>query len=642
VSELLNGLNSIQQEIVKDTEGNFLVLAGAGSGKTRVLTHRIAYLIQEGNVKPWNILAVTFTNKAAKEMKQRVVELVGPEGRDIWIGTFHGVCLRILMRFGAEIGYEKFVIIDDKEQKKILKEAAEACGIDFDIDKIKGLISGAKNDLITPEGLLDMSVQQHDKDISNVYMAYEEKKNEMGYFDFDDLIMKTVHLMNVSEKAREIYDNQFKYVLTDEIQDTNKAQFALLSLFSAHNENLFAVGDSDQSIYKWRGAQISNIINFNRHFPNVRVYKLEQNYRSTKTIVQASNALISGNKERLEKTAFAESENGEPITIMQAEDDGREADFVASLINRTIYLEPHRDYSDFAIIYRMNRQSRAIEVALTQAGIPYQLIGGHAFYDRKEIKDLVAYLRAIANGIDALAFQRIINVPKRGIGDTTVGKIGDYAALCNIPFPKAFEYVDDIPKIAPRTKNKIKEFSTLIEKLVDYENSEDFSVAELIKMILHETQYLQQYDEEKEEDATRLENVQELINVAGKWDDEAEEGKGLVQFLAETSLVSELDNMEEDNNIVTLMTGHGAKGLEFPIVFGIGLEESIFPHGRSLSDPAEIEEERRLMYVLMTRAEEKLYISYCKRRYEYGNPKPILNKPSRFLKEIPRNFVRRM
>jgi DNA helicase II / ATP-dependent DNA helicase PcrA len=642
MSELLNGLNPVQQEIVKDTEGQLLVLAGAGSGKTRVLTHRIAYLIQEGNVKPWNILAVTFTNKAAREMRQRVVDLVGSEGRDIWIGTFHGICVRILMRFGKEIGHEKFTIIDDKEQKKIIKEASAACGIDFDVDIVAGVISNAKNDLLTPEGLQAEAKEQHERDIANVYMEYENKKNELGYFDFDDLIMKTVHLLNVSEVARNTYQHQFRYILTDETQDTNKAQFQLLTLLSAHHENLFAVGDADQSIYKWRGAQISNIINFQQYFPDVKLYLLEQNYRSTRTIVEASNALIGNNKERLEKTAFAESAVGDPITIYQADDDGREADFIAALINRTIHLEPHRSYNDFAVIYRTNRQSRAVEVALTQLGVPYQVIGGHAFYDRKEIKDLVAYLRAVANGVDALAFQRIINVPKRGIGDTTVGKIADYAVECGIPFPKALDHIDDVPKIAARTKNKIKEFNDLIKELVEYAGTEEFKVAELIKIILQKTQYLEQYDEEREEDATRIENVQELINVAGKWDEDMEEGKGLSDFLAETSLVSDVDGMEEETNMVTLMTGHASKGLEFPIVFGIGLEETIFPHGRSLNDPSELEEERRLMYVLMTRAEEKLYLSHCKQRYEYGNPRPIFNRPSRFLREIPERFVRRI
>lgn len=642
MTDLLNGLNPVQQQIVKDTEGQLLVLAGAGSGKTRVLTHRIAYLITEGNVKPWNILAVTFTNKAAREMRQRVVDLVGPSGRDIWMGTFHGICVRILMRFGAEIGHDKFTIIDDKEQKKVVKEAIAACGTEYDPDVVAGAISKAKNELLTPELLLTEATNQNSRDLANIYMDYETKKNDLGYFDFDDLIMKTVHLLNVSEVAQNTYQNQFHYIHTDETQDTNKAQFQLLTLLSSRHNNLFAVGDADQSIYKWRGAQISNIINFNNYFPEVKTYLLEQNYRSTKTIVDASNAVISGNKERLEKTAFADSDAGDPITVYHADDDGREADFVASLINRTIHLEGHRNYNHFAVIYRTNRQSRAIESALTQMGIPYQVIGGHAFYDRKEIKDLVAYLRAVANGVDALAFQRVINVPKRGIGDTTVGKISDYAADCGIPFPRALDSIDDVPKIAVRTKNKIKEFNELIKELVAYSGTEEFKVAELIRMILNKTEYLQQYDSEREEDATRIENVEELINVAGKWDEDMEEGKGLSDFLAETSLVSDLDGMEDEINAVTLMTGHASKGLEFPIVFGIGLEEGIFPHGRSLGDVSELEEERRLMYVLMTRAEEKLYLSHCKQRYEYGNPKPIYNRPSRFLREIPDNFVRKI
>lgn len=642
MTDLLNGLNPVQQEIVKDTQGQLLVLAGAGSGKTRVLTHRIAYLVIEGNVKPWNILAVTFTNKAAREMRQRVVDLVGPAGRDIWMGTFHGICVRILMRFGSEIGHDKFTIIDDKEQKKLVKEAIAACGTEYDPDVVGGAISKAKNELLTPESLLAEATNQNSRDLANIYMDYETRKNDLGYFDFDDLIMKTVHLLNVSQIAQDTYQNQFHYIHTDETQDTNKAQFQLLTLLSSRHNNLFAVGDADQSIYKWRGAQISNIINFNNYFPEVKTYLLEQNYRSTKNIVDASNAVISGNKERLEKTAFADSDAGDPITVYHADDDGREADFVANVINRTIHVEKHRNYNHFAVIYRTNRQSRAIESALTQMGIPYQVIGGHAFYDRKEIKDLVAYLRAVANGVDALAFQRIINVPKRGIGDTTVGKIADYASDCGVPFPRALDSIDDVPKVAARTKNKIKEFNELIKELVAYSGTKEFKVAELIRIILNRTEYLQQYDAEREEDATRIENVEELINVAGKWDEDMEEGKGLTDFLAETSLVSDLDGMEDEINAVTLMTGHASKGLEFPVVFGIGLEEGIFPHGRSLGDASELEEERRLMYVLMTRAEEKLYLSHCKQRYEYNNPKPIYNRPSRFLREIPENFVRKI
>lgn len=638
---LLASLNPVQQEIVKDTEGQLLVLAGAGSGKTRVLTHRIAYLLQDCNVKPWTILAVTFTNKAAREMKERLVQLVGPAGRDVWIGTFHGICLRILTRFGSEIGHDKFTIIDDKDQKKILKESMELCGVEYDIDTVGGVISNAKNGLLSPPELQAIAKSQHEKDFANIYQAFEDKKNELNYFDFDDLIMKTVHLLNVSEQARDVYQHQFRYIMTDETQDTNKAQFRLLTQLSAHHENLFAVGDSDQSIYKWRGAEISNIINFQQYFPQVKMYRLEQNYRSTRTIVNASNALIENNKERLDKTAFSEAEEGEPIILYHADDDGREADFVADIIRGSVARRNNK-YKDFAVLYRTNRQSRIIETALTQRGIPYQVVGGHAFYDRKEIKDLVAYLRAVSNGLDQLALSRIVNVPKRGIGDTTIGKIQDYAGECGIPFATALENVEDVPKIAVRTQNKVKEFINLMKELSAFTESEEFSVAKLIQLIIEKTDFMSQYDLEKDEDVSRSENIQELINVAGKWDEEAEDGKGIMEFLAETSLVADVDGMEDEEDVVTLLTCHSSKGLEFPTVFIVGMEDSVFPHGRSLADPAELEEERRLAYVAMTRAEKRLYISHCKTRYEYGNPRPIFNKPSRFLRELPKELIVRV
>lgn len=638
--DLLSGLNPTQQEIVRDTEGYLLVLAGAGSGKTRVLTHRIAYLIQEG-VAPWQILAVTFTNKAAKEMKSRVTALTGAPGRDVWVGTFHSICIRILSRYGSEIGIEKFTIIDDSDQKKILKEVLELIGGEYEIDTIKNAISNAKNNLLTPEELLGSSNYQHEKDLANIYQGYQDKMAENNYLDYDDCIMKTVELFNKSAVAADHYQKQFRYVMTDETQDTNKAQFKLLSQLSAHHENLFAVGDSDQSIYKWRGADISNIINFQTHFPGTKLYKLEQNYRSTATIVHASNALIQNNKERLEKTAFTESDTGAPIVIYQADDDGREGDFVTQLMKRMHQVE-NRPYSDFAVLYRTNRQSRSVEVAMTQLGVPYQVIGGHAFYDRKEIKDLVAYLRAIDNGVDVLAFRRIINVPKRGIGDASVGKIEDYASECGIPFPKALENVDDVPKIPKKALNSIKEFTGMMKEFDEFLRSEEFSIAGLIQLVLAKTNYMESLNPDKDEDVTRMENIQELINVAGKWDAEVDrEAKGLTEFLTETSLVSDIDSMEE-TDAVTLMTTHACKGLEFPVVFIIGLEETILPHGRSMSDPAEMEEERRLMYVAMTRAEQKLFITHCKQRYEYGVPRPIYNRPSRFLKEIPTELIKKI
>jgi DNA helicase-2/ATP-dependent DNA helicase PcrA len=639
--ELLDKLNPVQREIVKDTEGYLLVLAGAGSGKTRVLTHRIAYLIGPCQVKPWQILAVTFTNKASKEMKARIVDLVGIEGNDVWMGTFHGICIRILFRFGSEIGLEKFTLIDDADQNKIIKEVLALIGSDKEAPKVKAEISNAKNALLTPEEYLGQATTEYEKEIAHIYTAYEEFKTEHQYLDYDDCIMKVVHLFNVSERARDHYQHQFRYVMTDETQDTNKAQFKLLQQLSAHHENLFAVGDTDQSIYRFRGAEIQNILNFQTYFPGTKVYKLEQNYRSTQNIVNASNAVIENNTQRLEKTAFAEAEVGEPIYIYQADDDGREADFVCQAIRRLQYVNKDK-WDQYAVLYRTNRQSREIEKAFTQFGVPYQIVGGHAFYDRKEIKDLVAYLRAIDNGVDVLAFTRIINVPKRGIGDSTIAKIQDYANACGIPFPKALENVDDIPKIPKKALGSIKEFTEMMKRFEEFQGAEDFSVPELINMVVRETNYMSTLNLDKEEDVSRYENIQELINMAGKWlEDTESETKSLSEFLTETTLASDADSME-DMSAVTLMTVHSAKGLEFKNVFIIGCEETIFPHGRSMSDPIEMEEERRLMYVAMTRAERRLFMTHCRQRYEYNQQRPIFNHPSRFLKEIPQRFVKRI
>jgi len=638
--DLLSGLNPMQRQIVTDTEGYYLVLAGAGSGKTRVLTHRIAYLLQQG-IKPWEILAVTFTNKAAKEMKQRVVDLAGTEARDVWLGTFHSICIRILARFGSEIGIDKFTIIDDKDQKKIIKDVMELIGGEYEVDTVQSMISNAKNALITPEEWAASATHPHEKDIANIYQAYEDKKTEGQYIDYDDCIMKVVQLFNASAAARDHYQHQFRYVLTDETQDTNKAQFQLLQHLSAHHENLFVVGDTDQSIYKWRGAEITNIMTFSERFPGSKVYKLEQNYRSTGAIVEASNALIQNNQERLDKTAFTDQEVGDPIVLYQADDDGREADFVTQVIRRMQQVE-HRSWNEFAILYRTNRQSREIEKALTQYGVPYQVVGGHAFYDRKEIKDIVGYLRAINNGMDVLAFRRIINVPKRGIGDASIGKIEDYANDCGISFPKALENIDDIPKIPKKALNSIKEFLSLMEEFSQFTNQEDTTIAELVELVLNKTGYKAALNPDKEEDLSRIENLEELVNVAAKWDEDTEtEEKSLTSFLTETSLVADVDGMEEVE-AVTLMTTHSSKGLEFPVVFIVGAEESIFPHGRSLGDPAEMEEERRLMYVAMTRAEKKLFITHCKQRFEYAQGRPIFNRPSRFLRELPKQLVKRL
>jgi DNA helicase-2/ATP-dependent DNA helicase PcrA len=637
MSDLLEALNPIQQTIVKDTEGQILVLAGAGSGKTRVLTHRIAYLLEHG-IRPWNVLSVTFTNKASREMKERLVTLTGPEGRDVWIGTFHAICVRILARFGDRIGIGRFTIVDDKEQAKLIKQCNELLGIVYDVDVVKGVIGNAKNALITPEELLGAANTKQEKEISHLYAAYEDKKTELGYLDFDDLLVKTVRLFENCQEVRDYYQNQFQYVLSDECQDQNKAQFQLLNYFSAQHGNLFMVGDVDQSIYKWRGAEISNMLKFQEQYPECRIYALEQNYRSSTTIVDAANAVILNNTERLEKTSFSENEKGDPIVLHRADDNEQEAEFVSRVISRMREVEG-RKLSDFAVLYRTNKQSRAVESALMQHGIPYQVVGGTSFYDRKEIKDITAYLRIIDNEFDALALDRIINVPRRGIGDTSVKKLEDYAKDCQIPFPKALENIADIMNIAKGTKAKIEGFKEMIEGFRQFARQDGALVTQIILHVINETGYRDLYDIDDEEDYGRLENIQELIDVADKWDKANEEGKTLGDFLAETSLISDVDGLEDDET-VKLMTVHASKGLEFPVVFMIGMEESIFPHSRSLADPRDIEEERRLAYVAMTRPEHRLFLTYRIHRYEYGNPKPIRNKVSRFIGEIPTNLLK--
>lgn len=637
--ELLEGLNPQQQDIVKDTRGPLLVLAGAGSGKTRVLTYRIAYLLSQG-VKPWNILAITFTNKAAKEMRERLEQLVGNQAHDVWMGTFHSICLRFLFRFGKEIGLETFTIIDDKEQLKLMKETIALCGSTIEPEAALGMIDKFKNKLITPAmAEADADNHPYGKEISNVYTAYEEKKDELGYLDFNDIIMKAIQVLETHEPAREIYQQQFHFVSCDESQDTNDAQYKLIKMLSAHHGNVMYVGDVDQGIYSWRGAEITNILSLKDYYPNLKEYQLGQNYRSTQTIVNASDALVQRNNQRLEKETFSRNEHGDPITIYRADDDSREADYIAAIIKRGHSVRGIK-YKDFAVLYRMNRQSRAIESALTHAGIPYQIISGTNFADRKEVKDLIGYLRAISNPNDTLALERIINTPKRGIGDTTIKRIQAYAEECMIPFSKALEHVEDVPKVNAKTAAKIKDFLTLLEGMRTA--AEGNGIAEVLKDVIVKTEYLKQYDVHKEDDMNRVGNIKELINLAGKWDeDDDNEGKKLVDFLAESSLASDVDSLDDEQDKVILQSVHSSKGLEYENVFLVGLEENMFPMGRASSGD-EVEEERRLMYVAMTRAKKRLFISHCRQRYEYGNPRPVFNKPSRFLREIPETFVKRI
>ena len=638
MSKALERLNDDQKRIAKHTEGNVLVLAGAGSGKTSVLTSRIAYLIEQG-VLPWQILSLTFTNKASKEMKERLVSMVGPEARDVWMGTFHSVCIRILIRFGSEIGLDTFTLIDDADQKKLIKEVIKTTESTLEEKYILSEISDFKNSLQSPDYVLNNATNSNEESLGHLYMAYEEKKQEHNYIDYDDCIMKTVHLFRVSKAARDVYYSQFKYVLTDETQDTNTAQFELLKHLSAGHHNLFAVGDVDQSIYAFRGAKIENIMKFSNIFPDTAVYKLEQNYRSTPVIVNASNAVISGNKNRYEKTSFAMKQGGRNIIIKACDNENNEAEYLANIINAI--KRKGRKYEDVAILYRTNRQSQAIEARFMKESIPYQIVGGQSFADRKEVKDIVAYLRAISSEIDELAFARIINVPKRGIGETTVGRIKDYADECGIPFSKALENIDDVPKINAKTKLKIKDFSLMIEKLREKSKVENFKVSDFIIRIYKDSGYEESLQENTEENESRKGNIKELVVMGTSWDETSDDDATLSDFLTETSLSADIDRMEDEQG-VTMMTVHSSKGLEFPFLFVVGIEEGIFPSGRALGSEEDIEEERRLFYVAMTRAEERLFLSYAMNRYEYKNPIPRRSKQSRFLYEIPEEYVRRV
>lgn len=637
--ELLDGMNTNQQGAIVDTQGRVLVLAGAGSGKTSVLTKRVAYLHNQG-IPAWQILCITFTNKASREMKERIHAITGPSIKDAWIGTFHSICLRILTRFSKELGYEKFTLIDGEDQKKIIKELIKTMGYELEPPEVLSKISGWKSQMIDPPSALARETYQDNKDMAQVYHAYEDKKRELLYFDFDDLLNNVIHLFNTCPQILERYQNQFRYVLVDEFQDTNDTQFKLIDMLTARHGNVFLVGDADQSIYGFRHAKIENILRYQETYPETKLHVLEQNYRSTQVIVNAANAVIEKNEMRLDRTAVSMGPKGDPILMFQGDDDSREADFVANMISR-IQKKESRRWSDFAVLYRTNRQSRAVEMALTQFGIPYRITGGNAFYNRKEIKDLVSYMRAIDNGVDDISFERIINVPKRGIGKTSIERIQGFADECGIPFAKALENLDDIPKLTKKAKTAITEFNEVMKKLREFSVSEQFTVGDTLQMILNETDFYSQFDAEKEEDESRIENIQELLNVASAWDKEEKEVNTLSQFLAETSLVAETEE-EDSDNVVTLMSVHSSKGLEFGQLFIVGLEQGIFPHNRSLADPKEMEEERRLMYVAMTRAKERLFISWAKTRWEYGNPRPIPTKPSRFLEEVPKEYVYRM
>ncbi|WFR55910.1 UvrD-helicase domain-containing protein [Anaerocolumna sp. AGMB13025] len=644
-------LNKEQRIAVEHDKGPLLILAGAGSGKTRVLTHRIAYLMEHKDVNPWNILALTFTNKAASEMRERVDKIVGYGSENIWVSTFHSTCVKILRRWIDHIGYDRsFTIYDTDDQKALMREVCKHLNIDTKTLKERSLlsiISSAKDELISPEEYELRAVGDYNKQkFAGVYKEYQRRLRSNNALDFDDLICKTVELFETSKEALSYYQNRFHYIMVDEYQDTNTAQFKLISLMAngingegSREHNLCVVGDDDQSIYKFRGANIYNILNFEKEYPSAKVIKLEQNYRSTKRILEAANEVISNNLGRKEKALWTDNAEGEPVHFTQFEHDYEEADSIVSEIASTVS-SGEASFQDFAILYRTNAQSRVFEEKLVLKNIPYKIIGSINFYARKEIKDLLAYLKTIDNGLDNLAVKRIINVPKRGIGLASIDKIDEYAFKNGISFYAALKQADYIPSLG-RAAAKISSFVSLIEILKSKMSSTEYSLTDLMEEILEATDYISTIEAQDLEDAEdRIEIIGELKSKIKIYEENALEQPTLSEFLEEVALVSDIDNLTEDNNMVVLMTLHSAKGLEFPYVYLCGMEEGIFPSYMSIhadNPETEIEEERRLCYVGITRAMKRLGLSAASQRMLRGETQ--FNRPSRFINEIPRYLL---
>ena len=628
-------LNPMQQEAVYHTQGPLLILAGAGSGKTRVLTHRIAYLIDEYDVNPWNILAITFTNKAAGEMRERVDQIVGFGAEQIWVSTFHSMCVRILRRFADHLGYDRnFVIYDTDDQKHVIKEICKRLNVDTKIHKertILSVISSAKNEMIDANTYaLNSAGDFSKKKIAEAYAEYEKILYKNNAMDFDDLLVKTVEVLRNNEDVLNYYQERFKYIMVDEYQDTNTVQFRLVSLLAGKYRNLCVVGDDDQSIYKFRGANIYNILNFEKEYPDAKVIKLEQNYRSTQNILDAANSVIRNNKGRKEKRLWTSNEEGEKIFFNQYQNEYDEAFQVVDEIYRNVSMGKAK-YNDFAILYRTNAQSRVLEEKFIARSIPYKVVGGINFYQRKEIKDILAYLKTIDNGKDDLSVQRIINVPKRGIGATSLSKMMEYAQARDLSLFDALDCCDDIPRLG-KTADKIKGFVNMID--VFRAQSEYISLAELLTNILEETGYFKELEaEDSDQAAVRIENIDELMNKIIAYEDEEEEPT-LSGFLENVALVADIDSLNESEDYVVLMTLHSAKGLEFPYVYMTGMEDGLFPSYMTIvnDDPDEIEEERRLCYVGITRAQKRLSLTYAKSRMVRGSTQ--YNKVSRFVREI--------
>ena len=643
IMELLSTLNKEQQEAVKQTEGPLLIMAGAGSGKTRVLTHRIAYLIDEKDVAPRNILAITFTNKAAREMKDRVAQLVGPESHYMWVSTFHSMCVRILRRDIERIGYSKnFSIIDSSDQLSVMKQILKNLNIDpkqYDPRAMLAQISNRKNELITPEQATDTANNYYEKQVAEIYHAYQKTLRKNHVLDFDDLIMETIHLFKRVPEVLTYYQHRFQYIHVDEYQDTNHAQYYLIKQLASRFQNLCVVGDSDQSIYRWRGADITNILSFEKDYPSAKTIFLEQNYRSTKSILDAANHVINHNTGRKPKKLWTDNDDGKNITYYQAGTEREEAYYITEKI-QDLVREGTYSLDDIAILYRTNAQSRAVEDTLLKANMAYQMVGGLKFYDRKEIKDIIAYLRLITNPADDISFERIVNVPKRGIGAASIEKLRTYALMQDLSLFDAILEVEatNVPK---RAANALMNFRLMMDNFI---NQQEFlSATDMVETVLEQTEYEEALKNEKSIEAqTRIENIEEFKTVTTDFEKTSEEDTSLVAFLTDLALIADIDSMDDEEEAeneakVTLMTLHSAKGLEFPVVFLIGLEEGIFPHSRSMMDDEEMEEERRLAYVGITRAEQELYLTHAQMRTLYGRTN--MNPISRFISEIPAELL---
>ncbi len=637
MSDILNGLNDKQYEAVINTEGPCLVIAGAGSGKTKVLTHKIAYIMEQKKALPWNILAITFTNKAANEMKERIEKLVGDAGKDMWIGTFHSISVRILRKFIDRIGFESsFIIFDSTDQKTLIKQCMKELEIDDKLLNDKSIaseISNAKNDMIEPETYASRVHGDFRKEkISNVYTLYQKKLKENNAIDFDDIINYTIKILAENPDVLEYYSNKFQYILVDEYQDTNKSQFTLVTMLASKHGNITAVGDNDQGIYSFRGADISNILNFEKDFPGTKIIKLEQNYRCTGNILKVANAVIKNNEVKYEKKLWTENEIGNLPKVFSANNEYDEGRYIAEQIEHLRREEKYK-YSDFAVLYRMNTQSRAIEEILRREAIPYKIIGGLKFYERKEIKDIISYLRLVQNTSDNLSLNRIINEPKRGIGKASLDNIAQIAEQSGVSMYEVIKHAEQYG--LNRVYLNSREFINCMEEIIS--KKEELTISELIKKILKDTGYTKALENENTVEAeNRIANLDEFLTVALEFEEESADN-GLSDFLEGITLSSDLDNMEETDETVTLMTLHSAKGLEFPVVFLAGMEEGIFPGYKSIGEQKELEEERRLCYVGVTRAKENLFLTNSKQRTTFGST--THNPPSRFLEEIPKELL---